>query len=406
MTPEIDGERLLRDLDELAGIGLTADGGVSRIAFSPADREGRAWVAGRMREAGLAVRTDPAGNTIAAYPGAPAGLAPIALASHTDTVPNGGRYDGALGVLAALACGRALTTAGLRLRHPVEVINFMAEEASVGGGTLGSRAMAGLLDPRALDQPASDGRTVAEHARAAGIDPAGMARAARPAGSLAAYLELHIEQGGVLEAAGVPVGVVEGIVGIRRYAVTFEGAANHAGTTPMDARRDALVLAAPFVLAVRDVAVEHGIVGTVGTFEISPGAPNVIPGRVDLSFEIRGLDEAQLNRAEATLRTYAGERGGRIARASGKAPVASDPVVVDAIAEACERLGLPYRRMPSGAGHDAACLAAITRQGMIFVPSRAGISHAPGEYTEPEGCVNGARVLLGALLALDERLDR
>ncbi|HEX5505105.1 MAG TPA: Zn-dependent hydrolase, partial [Thermomicrobiales bacterium] len=331
----LDGARLMADLAALGAIGATPRGGVDRVAFSPADGAGRDWVAERLREAGLAVTTDAAGNTIARYPGAVDGLSPIALGSHTDTVPDGGRYDGALGVLAALAGVRALIAAGRRLRHPVEVVNFVAEEATLGGGTLGSRAMAGLFDFAALDGPAGDGRPVAAHLRDAGIDPAGLGAAARPAGSLAAYLELHIEQGGVLAEGGIPVGVVEGIVGIRRYTARFEGAANHAGTTPMAARRDALVAAAPFILAVRDIAVAAGIVGTVGTLAIEPGAPNVIPGRVDVAVEIRALDGATLDGAERALREAAGRGGGALTPVSVKEPVASDPAVVAAAEAAC-----------------------------------------------------------------------
>ncbi|MDI3339971.1 MAG: Zn-dependent hydrolase [Sphaerobacter sp.] len=403
--PEIDAAQLLSDLDALARIGATPEGGVSRIAFSPADLEARRWVEEAMRVAGMAVRRDPAGNSIGTYPGREPGLAPIALGSHTDTVPNGGRYDGALGVLAALACVRALHAAGQRLRHPVEVINFVAEEATMGGGTFGSRAMAGLFDPAALDHEAVDGRPVAEHLRRAAIDTAQVRTAARPAGSLAAYVELHIEQGGVLASAGIVIGAVEGIVGIRRYAVTFHGEANHAGTTPMDDRSDALVMAAPFILAVREIAVAHGIVGTVGTLRVSPGASNVIPGRVELTAEIRGLDEATLDAAEAALRARAEAAGAAFARMSAKEPVRSDPLIVASVEQTCQQLGLSCRRMPSGAGHDAMCMAALTRQGMIFVPSQRGISHAPDEYTAPEDCVNGARVLLGTLLALDAALD-
>lgn len=404
MALRIDGDRLIGDLRELATIGATPEGGVDRVAFSAADMEGRAWVAARMREAGLEVRTDPAGNTIGRYAGEDPARPAIALGSHTDTVPNGGRYDGALGVLAAVACARALHASGRRLRHPVEVINFVAEEASVGGGTLGSRAMAGLLDPASLEQPGPDGSTPADRLREAGIDPAAVPGARRAPGDLAAYVELHIEQGGVLDAAGIPVGAVEGIVGIRRYAARFRGIANHAGTTPMAARDDALVTAAPFVLAVRDIAMAHGIVGTVGTLRVSPGASNVIPGQVDLSVEIRGLDDAVLDRAEAALRAEVERVGGAIVPASRKAPVASDPTVLAAIEAACAGLGMAYRVMPSGAGHDAMCMEAITRQAMVFVPSRAGISHAPTEYTAPEQCVTGAQVLLGTLLELDARV--
>lgn len=406
MIPTIDGEQLLDDLETLGQIGALPTGGLNRVAYSPADQEGRAWVQTRMRDLALEVRTDPAGNTMGLYPGQDSSLPPIGIGSHTDTVPDGGRYDGSLGVLAALACVRALHEAGARLRHPVEVINFAAEEATMSAGTIGSQAMIGLLDPATLDKPAWDGRPVAEHLRAAGLNPAAaVSQAQRPQGSLAAFLELHIEQGGSLEAANIPIGVVEGIVSIRRYAVTFPGYANHAGTTPMQSRRDALVAAAPFILAVRDVAVAHGIVGTIGTLRVQPGAPNVIPGLVEIGFEIRGLDEAVLDQAEADLARQAGAAGAEFKHVSSKPPVESDPRLLAALTMACDELELPYRRMPSGAGHDAMSMAHIAPQAMLFVPSHGGVSHSPDEYTDPTDCVNGACVMLAALLKLDGVLD-
>jgi N-carbamoyl-L-amino-acid hydrolase len=357
-----------------------------------------------MLELGLQVRKDQAGNSVGSYPGRMTGLAAIATGSHTDTVPAGGRYDGALGVAAALSCGRALHDSDVRLRHPLEVINFAAEEATMGG-TIGSRAMAGILDPRILRTQAWDGRKVADHIRAAGLDPDALAQAERADGSLACFLELHIEQGSALDEAGVPLGVVEGIVGIRRYTVRFEGMANHAGTTPMPKRRDALVMAAPYVMAVRDIAVSHDIVGTVGKLELRPGTPSVIPGLVELSVEIRGMDEVKLDAVETSLSEAATVCGGDFKRVSTKPPVHSDPRLVDALVAACEELGVEYRRMPSGAGHDAMCMAHIAPVAMLFVPSRGGISHSPDEYTDPEACVLGARVLLEALLKVDAALD-
>ena len=406
MTPFLDGEQLLEDLETLAQFGAEPGPGLMRVAFSQADQQGRAWVAEQMERAGMAVRTDAAGNTIGVYPGQDDSLKPIALGSHTDTVPQGGRYDGALGVLAALACVRALHEAGVYLRHPVEVINFAAEEATMGGATLGSKAMAELLEPAAVNQLAWDGTPVAEHLKAAGLDPATITEARRPKGSLSAFLELHIEQGATLEQAGVPIGIVEGIAGIRRYSVTFEGQANHAGTTPMASRRDALVMAAPFITAVREVAVAHGIVGTVGILRIQTGAPNIIPGQAYLEFEIRGLAETVLDGAEVELAHLAGDMGGRFHHLTKKEHVASDPRLLEALIAACRSLNLPYRRLPSGAGHDAMCIARLAPQAMLFVPSRKGISHAPEEYTTPEHCVLGARVLLAALLELDKKKIR
>jgi N-carbamoyl-L-amino-acid hydrolase len=397
----IDGDQLLRDLDELARIGANERGGVDRVAYSPADMAARDWVEARLRDLGLAVERDAAGNTVAVYAGEEGDRPPLALGSHTDTVPNGGRYDGALGVLAGLACVRALRAAGRRLRHPVAVLNFTAEEATMGGGTIGSRAMAGLLGPADLDLAAWDGRPIAEHWRAAGLDPARATETRRPSGAFAAYLELHIEQGGILEQTSTPIGVVEGIVGIRRYAATFAGYANHAGTTPMAGRRDALVMAAPFILAARDIAVGHGIVATCGALKVEPGAPNVIPGRVEVGVEIRGLDEAVLDRAQAALADAAAANGGDLRPTVSKAPTPSDPAVLAALEAACDDLGLARRRLASGAGHDAMCIAAIAPQAMLFVPSRGGVSHSPDEHTAPEDCVNGARVLLATLLRLD-----
>jgi N-carbamoyl-L-amino-acid hydrolase len=352
---------------------------------------------------GLQVRADAAGNTVGRYPGS-ADLPPIALGSHTDTVPNGGSYDGALGVAAALACARALHTAGVRLRHPVEAINFAAEEATMAGGTTGSQALAGLFNPAIFDKPAWDGRPVREHLLAVGLDPATFTTACRAPGDLAAYLELHIEQGDVLTTAGVPIGIVEGFVGIRRYDVTFEGYANHAGTTPMHRRKDALVAAAPFITFARDLAVTRGIVATIGTLTVHPGAPNVIPGLVDLIVETRGLDSAVLDRVEAELAGQARGAGARISTVVSKPPVECDPAVVGALERSCETLGLSYMRLPSGAGHDAMCMASLCPQAMVFVPSQGGVSHSPDEYTTPEDCVNGARVLLAGLLQLEQRL--
>jgi len=406
MHPAIDGEQLLDDLEKLGHIGVDPNGGLSRIAFSSADQQARVWIEAQMQAAGMETKTDEIGNTIARYPGANPNLPAIALGSHTDTVPNGGRFDGSLGVLAALACVRALHQANVQLRHPVEVINFAAEEATMSAGTLGSRAMAGQLNAKStINQPAWDGRPVADHLAEVGLDPATVEQAHRDEGSLAAYLELHIEQGGTLEAAQIPIGVVEGIVGIRRYAVKFYGYANHAGTTPMAGRKDALVMAAPFIMAVPEVAMAHQIVATVGTLWVQPGAPNVIPGEVELSLEIRGLDESVLDKAQAEMARRAEQAGGKFEHVSSKEPTVSDSRLVDALAAACDELNLAYRRMPSGAGHDAMSIDSIAPQAMLFVPSRGGVSHSPDEFTEAEDCVAGARVLLGALLRLDKILD-
>lgn len=404
MLPFLDGEQVLEDLATLGQIGRTAAGGLARIAFSPADWEGRRWVAHQMRTLGMTVITDAAGNTIGRYPGTEQDLPAIAIGSHTDTVPQGGIYDGALGVLGGLACVRALHAAQQRLRHPVALINFTAEEATMAGGTLGSYAMTGLLNPAVIDGVAWDGQPVRTHLQKIGLDPNQLHQAQQPIGRYAAFLELHIEQGATLAARQLPIGIVAGIVGIRRYLVTFHGYANHAGTTTMARRQDALVAAAPFITLVRDIAIAHGIVGTIGKLTVLPGAPNVIPGKVEVHLEIRGLVTAVLDQAEAQLRAAADAAQADFTAVSNKPPVQSDPRLLAAIAAVCEELGLPALPMPSGAGHDAMNMAALCPMAMIFVPSQHGVSHSPDEYTTPEECIDGVRVLLATLLKIDEVL--
>lgn len=399
--PFLDGEQLLEDLETLGQIGRSAAGGVDRIAFSPTDWEGRQWVAHQMRALGMTVSTDAAGNTLGRYAGTEAALPAIAMGSHTDTVPQGGIYDGALGVLGGLACIRALHAAQQRLRHPLVLINFTAEEATMAGGTLGSYALTGALNPAVIDGVAWDGQTVRTHLQTIGLDPDEVHTAQQSANNYAAFLELHIEQGATLEAHQLPIGIVEGIVGIRRYLVTFYGYANHAGTTTMDRRQDALVAAAPFITLVRDIAVAHGIVGTIGKLTVLPGAPNVIPGKVEVHLEIRGLADVTLDQAETQLRSAAQAANADFVAVSNKPPVQSDPRLLAAIAQACEELALPALPMPSGAGHDAMNMAALCPMAMIFVPSQQGVSHSPDEYTTPEACVDGVRVLLATLLKVD-----
>jgi N-carbamoyl-L-amino-acid hydrolase len=403
--PAIDPATMLDDLERLNGCGAASGPGISRVAFSAADGAGRELVEDRLRELGLTVSRDAAGNTIARLEGGEPGLPAIAAGSHTDTVPEGGRFDGALGVVAAVACARALVVAGTRLRHPLEVLNFAAEEATMGAGTLGSRAMAGLLDGASLHATAWDGRQALDRLADAGIDPMGMTRARRRPGELAGYLELHIEQGGALEAEGRRLGVVTGIVGIRRLRAVFKGRANHAGTTPMTQREDALVLAAPFVTGARDLALAHEVVATIGTVHVHPGAPNVIPGRVELGCEVRSLDPDRIDRVERELAALAERSGGALERTADTRPVRCGARAIAALEAAAAELREPSRSLASGAGHDAMCMAAITEPGMLFVPSRDGVSHSPMEHTSPEDCVLGANALLAALFELDRALD-
>ncbi|MGH7919444.1 MAG: Zn-dependent hydrolase [Candidatus Dormibacteraceae bacterium] len=405
--PEIDEAALLSDLSSLNALGEGDAPGVNRVAFSTADRAGREFVDGRLRELGLEVRRDALGSTIASLPGSQPGLRAIAAGSHTDTVPSGGRFDGALGVVAAVACARALVRREGSLRHPLEVLNFVSEEATMGAGTLGSRAMVGELDAASLGDLAYDGRPAEDHLREAGVDLTRLASARRAPGALAAYLELHIEQGATLWRSGDRLGVVEGIVGIRRYELVFEGEANHAGTTAIEDRHDALVSAAPMVGAVREIAVGRAIVGTVGTLRVEPGASNVIPGRVVMECEFRSLQPDRLDEAEGLLRERARALGGAVVRTSAKKPpVRSDAGLLAALDHVAAGLGVGVRRMPSGAGHDAMSLASICPVAMLFVPSERGVSHAPSEQTSPEDCVLGATALLASLREVDRRLAR
>ncbi len=401
--PAIDRDRFLADFAALAQIGRTPDGGVHRVAYSEADRAGRIWLKREFDRLEISHRDDPAGSTIGQLPGRDR-LPPLAIGSHTDSVPHGGAYDGALGIIAALAVARALLTAGHQLRHPLEVINFAAEEATMAGGTTGSQAMAGLFNPELLDKKAWDGRPVRDHLAGSGLDPARVGEARRPKGSLAAYVELHIEQSTRLETGGIDIAIVDGFVGIRRYAVSVPGRANHAGTTPMEQRQDALVAAAPLARWVHELAVELGIVATIGDFRVFPGAPNVIPGRVDLIVETRGLKSPILNAAEAELLREVGRLGASCTPVVSKPPVAASPQIMAAIAAGCRRLNLSHLTLSSGAGHDAMVMAAICPQGMLFVPSRDGISHAPDEFTAETDCLNGASLLLETVLELDDVL--
>lgn len=407
-TRRVNGARLVADLAALAKIGGTPEGGVSRPAYGDEDIAARARVRDLMRSARLTVRVDAAGNTIALRPGSAPGLPPIMIGSHTDSVPNGGRFDGALGTLAAIEVARVLAEQGVELRHLLEVVDFQNEE----GGLIGSKAMAGRLPASDLTLTAVSGRTIGDGIRLLGGDPDRVDDAKRSPGSIAAYLELHIEQGRVLERAGANIGVVEGIVGIRYWEVTFAGVATHAGTTPMADRHDALLAAARFVEAVNAtvLATPGRSVGTVGRLAVFPGAPNVIPGRVVLTLELRDLEVAKIEalyvRVEAEARRIAAVNGTTVTLVPTLAnePAPTDQRVRDAVSSAATALGLTPHGMPSGAGHDAQNMTVLGPSGMLFVPSVNGISHSPLEMTVDADVVNGANVLLGAVLRMDAAL--
>ena len=404
-VPSASAERMERRIQALAQFGANPQGGVSRVAYSDADIAGREYVKGLMREAGLRVRVDAAGNVIGRREGREPGLPAILCGSHIDSVPGGGNYDGDVGVIGAIEVAQLLHENGIETRHPLEVVSFTDEEA----GLIGSLAMTGRLQKGALDQVSHSGKTRRDGIRAVGGDPDHIDRAERKPGELEAFIELHIEQGAFLHEAGIPIGVVEGIVGIRRWDVVVEGMANHAGTTPMKGRRDALLSAAELALAVNRIAstLPGRQVATVGQIRAEPGAPNVIPGRVVMSLEIRDLAAENI---QAVFDAVA-EEARRIASArqtpikfeefDSVVPAPTHERMRRIIAAAAQELGLRHRLMPSGAGHDAQDMTHIAPTGMIFVPSAFGISHSPKEYTSPADMANGANVLLRTVLAVD-----
>ena len=410
-APRIDGGRLRRHLEELSAFGRPAGGsfadGVSRIAYSDADVAGRRYVVGIMEAAGLKPRIDAAGNIVARRAGSDDGLPPVLFGSHIDSVPNGGNFDGDLGSLAAIEAVQALNESGVTTRRPLEVVVWTNEEGyAFNNGLCGSRAAAGRLEEGELDQ-VWNGVKKSDAIRKIGGEPARIGEARGKPGSFHCYLELHIEQGGTLDAAGIPIGIVEGIVAIDRYDVGIRGFANHAGTTPMPQRRDALVAASHLTIAVNEIVRREAgrQVGTVGQMEVTPNAPNVVPGLVKLTVELRDLASAKIVKLAEQIRTLAGEIASQTGTEIDMRPAAhhsaalATPEVQASIEAAAARLGLQTRRLPSGAGHDAQMMATLGPMGMIFVPSVGGISHAPKEFSRWEDCARGADVLLDTVLA-------
>ena len=375
MTPRISAERLLGDLAALARIGGRPDGGVDRVAGSAADLEARAWLQGRLGDAGLDARVDEVMNVFGRVGGSTGPW--LLLGSHTDTVPAGGRLDGAYGVIAGLEVLRTLSEAGHPAAAAIEVVSFFDEEGvGAGGGLRGSRFLCS-----------------APHAR-----------------ELSGYLELHIEQGPRLEAEGLDLGVVEGIVGIDRWDVRFTGAANHAGTTPMAMRHDAGVAAGRVLHALPGLlaGADPDMVGNIGVIDLQPGAPNVVPGAAGLVVEMRALSGTSLERAAGRLRELAGAAAEEarctvtVERRSSTPPAPMAPSFVGAVEAACRATGRAWRRMVSGAGHDAQVMAEHVPAAMLFVPSRGGVSHSPQESTSDEHLVLGTQVLLDSALQVLE----
>jgi N-carbamoyl-L-amino-acid hydrolase len=401
----VNGPRIVEHLTFLSQFGKNPQGGVSRVAFSEADKQGRNYVMGLMRAASLDVGVDAAGNIVGRRAGTDSTLKPLVMGSHIDSVPEGGNYDGDVGSLGAIEVAQTLAENKLTTRHPLEVIVFSDEE----GGTIGSHALGAEITDKQLNLVSNSGKTVRDGIKFIGGDPDKLESIRRKRGDIAAYLELHIEQGGILHTEKINIGVVEGIVGISQWEVKIEGFANHAGTTPMNQRRDAMLAAAKFVEAVNRIvtSLPGRQVGTVGKLQAWPGAYNVIPGKVVLGLELRDLDAAKVKMLYQRIRDEAAQ----IAQSTGTTfdftetnsivPAPTDVRLRKLIDETAKGLGFTTKWLPSGAGHDAQEIARLGPVGMIFIPSVGGISHSPKEYSLSEDIANGANVLLHTLLKLD-----
>jgi N-carbamoyl-L-amino-acid hydrolase len=403
----VNSDRLSESINRLAKIGKQPSGSICRLAFTPEDLQARYLVQQWMIEAGMTVRTDAAGNLIGTYAGTVEDAPALATGSHIDTVPSGGRFDGVLGVLAGIEVVRTLRANNLRLNHPIEVIVFTDEESTM----IGCQAIAGtvLLQSPERYQP-KVGESIQTSLEMVGGNWDQLLTAKRSRADIAAFVELHVEQGAVLERTGKDIGVVQGLVGMRRKAITITGLANHAGTTPMDMRQDALVAAAQIVLAVRDIArrMPSSPVATVGYLNVLPNAVNIVPGKVELSVDMRDLSneclEEMLEQLRQDVQAIATETNTKIDIAALLCvePTLAAPQVQTTIESICQQLGLSYCHLPSRAGHDALEIGRITDMGMIFVPSQAGVSHSEAEYTSPQQCTQGANVLLQTLVELDK----
>lgn len=400
----VNSERLRRDFNQLARIGATMEGGVHRPALSEAHLAARAWFCERIQRDGFTCRVDGAGNHSAVLSCGPEGAATLLLGSHLDSVPHGGRFDGPLGVLAALETLRVVQETGTKLPVHLEAIDFTDEEGTLVG-ELGSAALAGSLSEKELAEPRGGRPALEEGLARAGLTERGILSAKRQPETLLGYLELHIEQGKRLLEVGAQIGVVTSIVGIGSCRLRFIGRADHAGTTPADERLDAAMGASAFALAAHQELLNFpGCTVNIGDMRFAPGAFNIVPAEVTVSLEYRAPDPAELTRLETALLARAGAAAVQHGLALEVEPAGRvEPALMSqqaqtAIEAAARSLGLRHLPLSSLAGHDGQALAAICPVGMVFVPSQDGASHSPREYTRWEDCRNGANVLLQAAI--------
>ena len=409
---KINSERLIRDLNAVSRIGIGEHGSVTRLVFSVKELRARQLLIHLIQQAGLEIQIDRIGNIFGRHDGTNAKAPAVLAGSHLDTVVQGGKFDGAMGVIGALEAVRTLKEQAVALPCPVEVVCFVGEESSrFGFSTLGSSLLAGEVKSQDLTHAVdSEGTKLEDILSSMGIYRDSLASLRRDPATIKAYLELHIEQGPILEAKNKKIGVVTSIAAPTRFKVIFTGQADHSGTTPMEMRKDALVAAASLISYVEEVSsrfsqMEQGrVVGTVGAMKIEPGVINAIPGKAELSVDIRSITAEAKERVAGMVTERAREIAARRAIGVEILPIRSElPVVLDEnftrlLQRSCEEKGIPYEVMPSGAGHDAMQMAKITRAGMIFVPSKRGISHSPQEWTDPEDICLGAQLLLETMV--------
>ncbi len=407
----VSSTRIKRFLDELAEFNATPGKGITRMSYSPQAREARGWLRKQMEQAGLQVRKDAMGNVIGTLPGASPSLPAVMIGSHFDTVPHGGAFDGAAGVIMALEIATLFHEQGLKPDYPLEVVALVEEEgASFERGLLASSAMAGHITAQTLaNLRDSAGISAAQRMADAGYAPQEITSVVRAPESLKAFIELHIEQGPVLEQTGTDIGIVDVIVGMTQLTVTLTGKAGHAGTTPMDRRQDALVAASHIISQVGDFARQAGeaTVATVGKLQVYPNGSNVIPHQVVFSVDIRSRDEQKLRQVieqtrEAIHRQAVDGISANIEQTLYVPPTPMDPEITHNLGQQCDKLGFSCKTMVSGAGHDAMIFAGLTPTGLVFVPSRDGLSHHPDEWTDAEQIAKGVEVIFHAVKTITE----
>jgi allantoate deiminase len=393
---------------QLSEIGKQEDGGITRLSFSREERQAKDLVMTFMREAELSIREDEAGNVIGRKEGRIKDAPVILIGSHLDSVPNGGKFDCPLGVIAGIEVLQTMNEQGIVTENPIEVIAFTDEEGTrFGFGMIGSRAIAGTLTPEELEHTDDNGISIAKAMKEAGFDPNNISNAAKEKGSVKAYLELHIEQGKVLENENLSVGIVSGIAGPLWTKWTLRGEAAHAGSTPMHIRKDPLVAAAKIIEIMEDEVKKYkNAVGTVGKISVKPGGVNVIPGQVEFTLDLRDIDENVRNEIEQNIAAKAKkicqDRGIKlvIEDLQRVPPAPCSTEIQEIMRNSCEELGIDTMTLPSGAGHDGMQLIDLCPIGMIFVRSKNGISHNPEEWSSKEDCTKGTQVLYHSVLKL------